>query len=41
MGLRSLFGLSQHRERLSNVRDPLEALEAAVEFEYFRPWLLA
>lgn len=40
MDQRSLFGLSEHLERLSEVGDPLEALEAAVDFEYFRPWLL-
>lgn len=40
MDQRSLFGLSEHLKRLSEVGDPLEALEAAVDFEYFRPWLL-
>lgn len=40
MDQRSFFGLSEHLERLSEVGDPLEALEAAVDFEYFRPWLL-
>jgi len=36
-----LFGLSEHLERLSKDGDPLEVLEAAVDFEYFRPWLVA
>jgi len=35
-----LFGLSEHLERLSKDGDPLEVLEAAVDFEYFRPWLV-
>jgi len=40
MDQRSLLGLSEHLERLSKVGDPLEGLEAVVDFEYFRPWLL-
>jgi transposase len=37
---RSLFGLSEHLERLSAKGDPLEILEATVDFEYFRGWLV-
>lgn len=36
----SLFGLSGHLERLSKTGDPLEVLEATVDFEYFRGWLV-
>ncbi|WP_043509103.1 hypothetical protein [Acidiphilium cryptum] len=36
----SLFGLSQHLERLSKIGDPLEVLEATVDFEHFRGWLV-
>ncbi|MEM8821664.1 MAG: IS5 family transposase [Pseudomonadota bacterium] len=36
----SLFGLSEHLERLSKDGDPLEVLEATVDFEYFRSWLV-
>jgi transposase, IS5 family len=35
-----LFGLSEHLERLSKHGDPLEVLEATVDFEYFRGWLV-
>jgi len=35
-----LFGLSEHLGRLSEDGDPLEGLDAAVEFEDFRPWLV-
>jgi len=35
----SLFSLSDHLERLSQDGDPLEVLEATVDFEYFRGWL--
>ena len=35
-----LFGLSEHLERLSKDGDPLEVLEATVDFEYFRCWLV-
>ena len=35
-----LFGLSQHLERLSEDGDPLEVLEATVDFEFFRGWLV-
>ncbi|MEP2760974.1 MAG: transposase, partial [Hyphomicrobiales bacterium] len=40
MDQRSLFGLSEHLERLSKNGDPLETLEATVDFEYFRGWLV-
>src|SRR4051794_37991907 len=40
MEQRSLFGLSEHLERLSEHGDPLEVLEATVDFEYFRGWLV-
>lgn len=40
MEQRSLFGLSEHLERLSKNGDPLETLEATVDFEYFRGWLM-
>lgn len=33
-----LFGLSEHLKRLSEHGDPLEILEATVEFEHFRGW---
>lgn len=35
-----LFGLSEHLERLSRHGDPLEVLEATVDFEHFRGWLV-
>jgi transposase, IS5 family len=40
MEQRSFFGLSEHLERLSKNGDPLEVLEATVDFEYFRGWLV-
>lgn len=40
MDQRSLFGLSEHLERISKIGDPLEVLEKAVDFEYFRGWLV-
>lgn len=40
MEQRSLFGLSEHLERLSAKGDPPELLEAAIDFEYFRSWLV-
>jgi IS5 family transposase len=40
MEQRSLFGLSEHLERLSKIGDPLEVLEKTVDFEYFRGWLV-
>jgi IS5 family transposase len=36
----SLFGLSEHLALLSKHVDPLEVLDATVDFEYFRGWLL-
>ena len=40
MDHRSFFGLQEHLERLSEIGDPLEVLDATVDFEYFRDWLL-
>ena len=40
MNPRNLFGLSDHLAMLSKHGDPLEALEATVDFEYFRVWLV-
>ena len=40
MEQRSLFGLSEHLDRLSEIGDPLEVLEATVDFEHFRAWLV-
>jgi IS5 family transposase len=40
MGQQGLFGLLEHLERLSQDGDPLEVLEATVDFEYFRGWLV-
>jgi IS5 family transposase len=40
MEQRSFFGLSEHLERLSKNGDPLEVLDATVDFEYFRGWLV-
>lgn len=40
MEQRSFFGLAEHLDRISEMGDPLEVLEATVDFEYFRPWLL-
>ena len=40
MDQRSFFGLSEHLEKLSGHGDPLEVLEATVDFEYFRGWLV-
>lgn len=39
MEQRSFFGLSGHLERLSQIGDPLDVLEQAADFEYFRGWL--
>jgi len=36
----SLFSLTDHLERLSKDGDPLEVLDATVDFEYFRGWLV-
>jgi IS5 family transposase len=40
MEQRSLFGLSEHLEKLSKHGDPLEVLAATVDFEFFRSWLV-
>jgi IS5 family transposase len=40
MEQRSLFGLSEHLELLSKKGDPLETLNATVDFEHFRGWLV-
>ena len=40
MDQRGFFSLSEHLEALSKHGDPLEALDAVVDFEYFRGWLL-
>ncbi|MFC3722056.1 transposase [Neoaquamicrobium sediminum] len=40
MEQRSFFGLSEHLQRLSKIGDPLEVLDATVDFEYFRGWLV-
>jgi hypothetical protein len=40
MDQRSLFGLTEHLEALGKHGDPLEVLEATVDFEYFRGWLV-
>jgi len=36
----SFFGLREHLTKLRDHGDPLEVLEATVDFEYFRGWLL-
>ena len=36
-----LFGLSDHLKRLSAYGDPLEELERIIDFEAFRPTLIA
>lgn len=36
----SLFSLADHLEKLSKDGDPLEVLDATVDFEYFRTWLV-
>jgi hypothetical protein len=36
-----LFGLSEHRKRLSAHGDPLEELVGIINFEVFRPTLVA
>ncbi len=36
----SLFSLADHLEKLSKDGDPLEVLDATVDFEYFRGWLV-
>ena len=40
MNLSNLFGLSDHLEALGKHGDPLEVLDATVDFEYFRGWLV-
>jgi transposase, IS5 family len=40
MNPNSLFGLTEHLEKLSKDGDPLEVLDATVDFEYFRGWLV-
>jgi len=40
MNPNSLFSLHDHLEKLSKDGDPLEVLDATVDFEYFRGWLL-
>jgi IS5 family transposase len=40
MRQRGLFGLSEHLEALSRYGDPLEVLDATVDFEHFRGWLV-
>ena len=40
MRQRGLFGLSEHLEALSRDGDPLEVLDATVDFEHFRGWLV-
>ena len=40
MHQRGFFGLSEHLEALSRDGDPLEVLDATVDFEYFRGWLV-
>ena len=40
MNPESLFSLSEHLERLSKDGDPLEVLDATIDFEYFRDWLV-
>lgn len=41
MRQQGLFGLSDHLKRLSAYGDPLEVLAAVVDFEVFRPTLVA
>ncbi len=40
MDPKSLFSLSDHLAALSKEGDPLEVLQATVDFEYFRAWLV-
>lgn len=40
MEQRGFFSLSEHLEKLSDHGDPLEVLDAAVDFECFRGWLV-
>lgn len=41
MNPESLFALSEHLERLSNDRDPLEVLDTTIGLKYFRCRLVA
>ncbi len=40
MEQRGFFSLSEHLEKFSEHGDPLEVLDATVDFEYFRGWLV-
>ena len=40
MDQRSFFGLTEQLDALSAHGDPLEVLDATVDFEYFRSWLV-
>ena len=40
MEQRGFFSLSEHLEAISRDGDPLEVLDAVVDFEYFRGWLV-
>ena len=40
MEQRGFFSLSEHLEKLSEHGGPLEVLDATVDFEYFRGWLV-
>ncbi|MBV0914271.1 hypothetical protein [Anianabacter salinae] len=40
MHQRSFFDLSEHLEVLSKHGDPLEVLDATMDFEHFRGWLV-
>ena len=40
MERRGFFSLSEHLDRISKDGDPLEVLEATVDFDYFRGWLV-
>ena len=40
MNPNGLFSLSDHLALLSKHGDPLEVLDATVDFEYFRDWLV-
>ena len=40
MNRESLFSLSDHLERLSKDGAPFEVLDATVDFDYFRTWLV-
>ena len=40
MERRGFFSLSEHLDQISKDGDPLEVLEATVDFDYFRGWLV-